>query len=73
MFPRRSFGFPSSRSGRAEAALCSCLKNVVPVVVRRPEALDGGMEVDHGVSHGLAGRVGVEATVNDIALGSKGS
>ena len=59
--------------GGEEAELGSCLKKVVPVVVRGPKALDGGMEGDHGVSHGLAGGVGVEATVNAIALGDEGS
>src|SRR4051812_18485860 len=72
-FPRRRFWFPSSPGGRAEAELCSCLKNVVPVVVRGPEALDGRMEGDHGVSHGFAGGVGVEARGYEIALGDKGS
>ena len=66
-------GFRVVGGGRAEAELCSCLKNVVPVVARGPEARDGWMVGDHGVSHGLAGGVGVEATVNEIALGDKGS
>ena len=71
-FPRRRFGFPSSGE-RAEGELCSCLKNVVPVVVRGSEALDGRMEGDHGAGHVLAGVIGVEATVNEMALGDKGS
>ena len=58
---------------RAETELSSRLKKVVPVVVRGPKALDGGMEGDHGVRHGLAGGVGVEATVNAIASGDEGS
>ncbi len=72
-FPRRRFGIPSSGRGRAEAELGSCLKNVVPVVARGPEALDGRMEGDHGAGHVLAGGIGVKATINEIALGDKGS
>ena len=53
--------------------LGSCLKNVVPVVVRGPEALDGRMEGDHGAGHVLAGGIGVKATINEIALGDQGS
>ncbi len=52
--------------------LGSCLKNVVPVVVRGPEALDGRMESDHGAGHVLAGGIGVKATINEIALGDQG-
>ena len=52
--------------------LGSCLKNVVPVVVRGPEALDGRMEGDHGAGHVLAGGIGVKATINEIALGDQG-
>ena len=67
---------PSSWEGekrQKRPELCSCPKNVVPVVVRGSEAVDGWMEGDHGMSHGLAGGVRVEATVNEIALSDKGS
>ena len=50
-----------------------CLKSVVPIVERGPEAVDGWMEGDHSMSHGFAGGVRVEATVNEIALSDKGS
>jgi hypothetical protein len=72
-FPRREvFVFRVvGMMGRGE--LGSCLENVVPVVVRGPEALDGRMEGDHGTGHVLAGGICVKATINEIALGDKGS
>ena len=66
-------GFRVVGGGKAEAELGSCLKNVVPVVARGPEALDGRREGDHGAGHVLAGGIGVKATINEIALGDKGS
>lgn len=72
-FPRREvFVFRVvGMMGRGE--LGSCLKDVVPVGVSGAKTLDSGVEGDHGVSHVLAGGIGVKATVNEIALGDKGS
>lgn len=36
-------------------------EDVVPIVERRGEKLDGGMKGDHGSCHGLAGGVEIEA------------
>ena len=30
-----------------------------------PQTLDGGVEADHGLCHGVAGRVGVKAAVDE--------
>ena len=35
------------------------------------ESLDGGVESDHGVSHVIAGRIGVEAAVEAESLGEQ--
>ena len=45
----------------------------MPIVVRRSQRVDGGGEADHGLGHGLAGGVGVEATVEGVALGQEWS
>ena len=44
--------------------LCSGPEHVVPIVVGRAKALDGGMQGDHGASHGVTGGVGIEAAVD---------
>jgi len=61
------------RSKRAKkAGPCELLprraKRVVPVVPWRSQTLDGRIEGDHGASHGLAGRVGIEAAADLVAL-----
>ena len=61
------------RCAQAQRGLESCLKNVVPVVVRGAKTLDGGMEGDHGVSHVIAGGIGVEATGNEVTSVDEGS
>ena len=43
-------------------------EDVVPVVEGRAKALDGGMEGDHGASHGVTGGVGIKTTVNVATL-----
>ena len=48
--------------------LCSGAEHVVPVVMGRAKALDGGMQADHGASHGVTGGVGIETTVNLATL-----
>ncbi len=47
-------------------------EQVVPIVVRRAKALDGGMPGDHGASHGVTGGVGIEAAVDLAALVQQG-
>ena len=47
-------------------------EHVVPVVVGRAKALDGGMQSEHGGSHGVAGGIGVEAAVNLTTLIQEG-
>ena len=37
----------------------------------RAEALDGGVAVDHGLGHAVAGGVGIEAAVNGEFAGKK--
>ena len=39
-------------------------QGVVPVVVERSEALDGGVACAHGLGHAVADRVAVEAAVD---------
>lgn len=48
-----------------------CLEHVVPVVQSGTEAFDGGMEADHAAGHVFPGGVGVETTVDLIALGNE--
>jgi len=43
-------------------------ENIIPVVLGRAETADSRMERDHLLSHGVAGRVGVEAAVEGTAL-----
>ena len=37
-------------------------------MVSRAKALDGGMQGDHGASHGVTGGVRIEAAVNRVTL-----
>jgi len=48
--------------------LCLGPEQVVPIVVGRAKALDGGVQLDHGASHGVTGRVRIEAAVNLATL-----
>ena len=43
-------------------------ENVIPVVFARAETVDSGVECDHLLSHGVTGRVGIEAAENGIAI-----
>ena len=43
-------------------------EDVVPIVERRGEKLDGGMKGDHGLGHGLAGGVEIEAAPEAAVL-----
>ena len=58
-----SIGFPSSLrlGGRG---LGRGFEEVVPVVAGGAEALDCGMQGDHGLGHGVTGWVGVEGAVD---------
>jgi hypothetical protein len=47
-------------------------EHVAPIVVGRAKALDGGMQGEHGASHGVTGAVGVEAAVNLATLLQQG-
>src|SRR5437867_1977864 len=69
---KKSFVFPSSRMGPG-AGLGASLEHVVPVMLRRSQALDGWMERDHGFSHILAGGIGVKPAVDGLALLDEGS
>src|SRR5882724_6665818 len=71
-FPRRVFVFPSSWMGPG-AGLGASLEHVVPVMLRRSQALDSWMERDHGLSHILAGGIVVKAAVDGLALLGEGS
>ena len=53
--------------------LCLGSEQVVPIVVGRAKALDGGVELDHGASHVVTGRVRIEAAVNLATLIQQGS
>ena len=64
-------GGPVPSSGGCGASGASA-QGVVPVVVRRAEALDGGVAGDHGLGHALAGSVSVEAAVDGQAVGQDG-
>ena len=44
------------------------VEHVVPIVLSGAEALDGGVQGDHGASHGVTRGVGIEAAVNLAAL-----
>ena len=48
--------------------LRSCREHVVPVMSRRTEAFDGGVQSDHGASHVLASGIGVKTAVDLAAL-----
>lgn len=52
--------------------LCLGPEHIVPIVVGRAEALDGGMQGDHGVSHGVTGGIGVEAAVDPATVIQQG-
>ena len=56
------------RGGEARRASA---EEVVPVVERRRQELDGGMEGDHGLGHGLAGGIEIEAAPEAAALVKK--
>src|SRR5438093_1270137 len=43
-------------------------ENVIPVVLGRAETADSGIECDHLLSHGVAGRVGIETAVDTMAV-----
>jgi|APCry1669189204_1035204.scaffolds.fasta_scaffold110192_1 hypothetical protein len=53
--------------------LCLGPEQVVPIVGGRAKALDGGVELDHGASHGVTGRVRIEAAVNLATLIQQGA
>ena len=55
-------GRPTGRVSGAEA------EDVVPVLARRAESLDGRMESDHGTGHRLTGRIEVKTTVYGLRL-----
>ena len=59
-------------AGSGQPRLRTRAEEVVPIVSGRSPALDGGMESDHGLRHGFTGRVGVEATVDGMALLQEG-
>ena len=48
------------------------LEHVVPVVCRRAEAFDSRIQSEHGCGHVVAGRVGIEAAVDRVALVQQG-
>jgi hypothetical protein len=54
------------KSGRRE--LGANLEHVTSVVLRRTEALDTGIETDHGAGHGFAGGILIKAAVNGMAF-----
>jgi len=56
----------------AESSAMLELEHVVPVVGRRAEAFDKRIRSDHGGGHVVAGRVGIEATVDRVALVQQG-
>ena len=70
---RGIFSFQVDESERVGGGLRGGLEDVVPVMEGRAEALDGGMQGDHGLGHVVAGGVGVEAAGNAIALGEQRS
>jgi hypothetical protein len=49
-------------------ALCFSLEHVVPVVLRRTEAFDGGVQSGHGASHIIPGGIGIEAAIELTTL-----
>jgi hypothetical protein len=59
------------RGGRA-GGLRLYPEHVVPIVLRRAEAFDGGTHSDHGASHIVTGGVGIEAAVNLATLVQQG-
>ena len=61
--------FPSSRAVELRMRESGAgFEHVVPVVLKWAEALDGGIEVDHGAGHGFARRIGIKSALNGIAL-----
>ena len=54
--PRRAKekGGDGNQRLRAGEAKRASAEDVVPIVERRPQKLNGGMKANHGVSHGLA-------------------
>ena len=52
--------------------LCWRSEQVVPIVVGRAKALDGGMQGEHGASHGVTGGIGVEAAADLATLLQQG-
>ena len=60
------------RCGGEAARLVLGPEDVVPIVLGGAKALDGGVQGDHGGSHGVAGGIGVEAAVNLTTLIQKG-
>lgn len=58
----------AERSGRGSRGLRSSFKDVVPVVERRTEAVDGRMPCDHCLGHGVAGGISVEAAIDRAAI-----
>jgi hypothetical protein len=48
------------------------LEHVVPIVLRRTEALNGGVQRDHGLSHGFTEGIGIEAAVDLAASVQEG-
>ena len=51
-----------------QGALRARAEGVVPIVLRGSHTLDRRMEGHHGLRHGLAGGVGIEAAVDRVAL-----
>ena len=45
-----------------------CLEHVIPVVFRRAEAFDGGVQGGHGASHIVTGGIGIEAAIDRVTL-----
>ena len=63
-----SFQVEDPRRWRSGVRLRRRRENVVPVMARRAEALDGGVDRDHGLRHLVAGGVGVKAAVEGLIL-----
>ena len=53
---------------RAGVASRPSAQDIVPVVERRRLELDGGIKAHHGLSHGLAGGIEIEAAPKAAAL-----
>ena len=47
-------------------------EHVVPIVLRRTKALNGGVQRDHGLGHGFTEGIVIEAAVDLAALVQQG-